>query len=159
MKLLTSVFLIFELCLLPLSAVGDDQNSSAVVTEQEDFKLDLSSVKNPFEPQLPKKPVVVEQPAKPQVEHPRELPPASVPARAPFEAPRVTNQLENQNKMNLSSLVVSGLIWNSDRPQAIINNQVVDVGDEISGFKIKAIKKTGIKVEYNGVTAMIETKR
>lgn len=48
------------------------------------------------------------------------------------------------------SLTISGIIWNSDRPQAIVNNQVVDVGTTVGDTTVLAINKTGIDVLYSG---------
>lgn len=50
----------------------------------------------------------------------------------------------------LPALTVQGLIWNSDMPQAIINDQVVKLGDEISGAKIVKIAKDGITIQFQG---------
>jgi hypothetical protein len=57
----------------------------------------------------------------------------------------------------LPPFTITGVIWNSDRPQAIINGQVVDVGDTVSNTKIVAIKKDGIDVLVEGVTMTIDT--
>lgn len=43
---------------------------------------------------------------------------------------------------------ITGLIWNTDRPQAIIDGNVLSVGDEIKGAKLLSVNKDGIKVEY-----------
>src|SRR3989338_3232286 len=48
------------------------------------------------------------------------------------------------------NLTISGIIWNSDRPQAIVNNQVVDVGTTVDNTTVLAINKTGIDVLYSG---------
>ena len=48
------------------------------------------------------------------------------------------------------AVVITGLIWNSDRPQAIINGQVVDIGDNIGEMEIVSINKTGIDLLYQG---------
>lgn len=43
---------------------------------------------------------------------------------------------------------ITGLIWNTDRPQAIIDGNVLSVGDEIKGAKLLSVNKDGINVEY-----------
>ncbi len=53
------------------------------------------------------------------------------------------------------SLTITGLIWNTDRPQAIINGKIVDIGDTVSATKIVAIRKNGIDVFFNGKTLTI----
>lgn len=45
-------------------------------------------------------------------------------------------------------LKVQGMVWNSDMPQAIINNQVFNVGDEIEGAKIVEINKNGVRLIF-----------
>ena len=54
------------------------------------------------------------------------------------------------------NLNISGLVWNSNRPQAIINGQVVSIGDTINDVKIVNIKKTGVEISYQGVTMTIK---
>jgi len=48
------------------------------------------------------------------------------------------------------ALKVSGLVWNTDKPQAIVNSQIVNVGDTVSESEIVSIEKTGIKILYKG---------
>ncbi len=54
----------------------------------------------------------------------------------------------NQAAAIAPTLVVHGLIWGCDKPQAIINNKIFYLGDEVEGAKIIEISKTGIKVLY-----------
>lgn len=42
---------------------------------------------------------------------------------------------------------ISGLVWNSDQPQAIVNGSVVNVGDDLAGWTIIDISKEGVMVE------------
>ncbi|NQT95898.1 MAG: general secretion pathway protein GspB [Candidatus Omnitrophica bacterium] len=58
----------------------------------------------------------------------------------------------------LPSLTISGLIWNTDMPQAIINGKVTKVGDTIEGVKLIAVAKEGITVEYSGEKVIIPKK-
>jgi hypothetical protein len=56
------------------------------------------------------------------------------------------------------SITITGLVWNSDRPQAIINGKVLSLGDTFMDtqsneeIKINKIYKTGIDVSYRGKT-------
>jgi hypothetical protein len=43
-------------------------------------------------------------------------------------------------------LVLSGIIWDAKKPYCIINERVVKVGDEISGYKVVDIKKDSVSV-------------
>lgn len=47
-------------------------------------------------------------------------------------------------------LVVQGLIWGGAFPQAIINNKVVSVGDNIDGARIIYIGKDGVIAFFQG---------
>ena len=44
--------------------------------------------------------------------------------------------------------IVSGLIWNSKKPAAIINDEVVAIGDQVSNWAISEITKDGVRVSY-----------
>lgn len=83
--------------------------------------------KNPFVPMTPKK--KEERPAAPQT--------PQLPVQPIQQAPVVP-----------PSLIITGLVWGSARPQAIIENTVVDVGDEIKGVKITGINQSGINFLY-----------
>lgn len=50
----------------------------------------------------------------------------------------------------LPKLSIQGLIVSDVRPQAIINNQIVGIGDEVSGATVVKIKKDGVMLEYRG---------
>ncbi len=45
---------------------------------------------------------------------------------------------------------VQGMVWGSKRPQAIIEDRIYNIGDEVKGAKIVGIDKEGIKVTYQG---------
>ena len=47
-------------------------------------------------------------------------------------------------------LNVQGMVWNSDKPEAIIEGQVFQLGDEIREAKIIEITKDGVKLLYKG---------
>ena len=50
--------------------------------------------------------------------------------------------------MNLS---LEGLVWNSDKPRAIINGQIVKVGQKVVEAEVLDIKKDGVKMRYKGM--------
>ena len=56
----------------------------------------------------------------------------------------------------LPKFSISGIIWNSKRPQAIINGQIVEVGDTISEIKITGIHKEGIEGLFDGKPVTIK---
>lgn len=43
--------------------------------------------------------------------------------------------------------IVSGLVWNTDLPQAILDNDVVNIGDDFNGWTITNISQDGILIE------------
>jgi len=45
-------------------------------------------------------------------------------------------------------LIIQGLIWNTDFPQAIVNNTIVTVGDIIDEAEILDINREGIMIKY-----------
>lgn len=52
------------------------------------------------------------------------------------------------NAIDLSGdLVLSGIVWDSRKPYCIINEKVVKIGDEISGYKVVEIKKDSVSVQ------------
>lgn len=117
-----------------------------VFVMQADCALALNS--NPFKSKLPVK--IVEPPKetikpklssddKPKIERPKINKPLDAPVK-----PVVKQELP------LPQLIISGIIWNTNRPQAIINNQVVDIGDEVSSTKIVSIQKSGIELLFDG---------
>jgi len=56
---------------------------------------------------------------------------------------------KNAAEVKLPVLKVQGLIWGGNFPQAIINNKVVRVDDEVDGAKIVSIEKDGLWVSFN----------
>lgn len=102
---------------------------------------DLSNLPNPFLPQLPAE-TVAEIPKPPGRLPPRpELPPP--PGAAP-EGPQTY------------SFTLSGLIWNTDLPQAIINGQVVKEGDQIDLWTVQNISRQGVELMYNDETVLVK---
>ena len=80
-----------------------------------------------------------------------------IPFKGPFEG-ELTTETSGVDVM-LPSMTFQGMIWSSERPQVIIDNNVYDIGDVIvigSGetadeIKIKNIDKQGIHLRYKGV--------
>jgi hypothetical protein len=98
--------------------------------------VDSYSSRNPFKNYLPEKPKV-EVP----IDDPNPTPIATELEPTPAEPVAPT----------LPQLVLTGLVWNSYRPQAIINGQVVDVGGTIGGAKVVLIQKGKVDLTFEGV--------
>ncbi|OIO36971.1 MAG: hypothetical protein AUJ74_00265 [Candidatus Omnitrophica bacterium CG1_02_44_16] len=54
----------------------------------------------------------------------------------------------SEDKFDYSSLRVTGLVWGNDMPKAIINDQVMGIGDVINEAKIFNITREGILFEF-----------
>ncbi|MBF0523377.1 MAG: hypothetical protein HQL24_10035 [Candidatus Omnitrophica bacterium] len=60
-----------------------------------------------------------------------------------------------QEKETAPNLTITGIIWDTDKPQAIINDRVVTIGSTFfesnnnGEIKILKIHKTGIEISYN----------
>ncbi|HPN87966.1 MAG TPA: hypothetical protein PLH56_01355 [Candidatus Omnitrophota bacterium] len=74
---------------------------------------------------------------------------------------------ENERKRKLEEeqkppqVTITGIVWNTEKPQAIINGVVLNIGDTIfdsqnEEIKINKIYKTGIDVSYKGKTWTIK---
>jgi len=57
-------------------------------------------------------------------------------------------KIKLEEEIVLPDFIIQGLIWNTDFPQAIINDFVVKIGDIIDEAKILDISKEGIKIFY-----------
>lgn len=55
-----------------------------------------------------------------------------------------------EEEITLPPLVVSGVIWGGNIPQAIINGKILKEGDSIEGVEILEIKKEGVIIFYKG---------
>jgi len=127
-------------------------SASATVYAQENrpnfsqFASRLSFIRNPFESQLPEK----EKPADEPIVHTHEPEPVARPPRKEEPSRRITPPPPPVKKDPVPTTTISGIIWNSDRPKAIINEKVVGVGDIVSGIKITNIRKSGIDGLFQG---------
>ena len=76
--------------------------------------------------------------------------------RDPFQGP-ITKEAVGGDRIKAGSgegkappLKVQGVIWGGSLSQAIINNKVVTIGDDIEGAKIIYIDRQGITVIFEG---------
>ncbi len=81
---------------------------------------------NPFIPQIP-------QTAKP----------------TPFVNPQATSTPNvTPETAPIPEFIVAGVIWNSKKPQAIINEQIVSIGDHINTWAVSEITKDGVQMTF-----------
>lgn len=73
-----------------------------------------------------------------------------------YKDPFRSRQQADPSQQNLAGMpalppmTIQGIVWGSDIPQAIVNNQVVRVGNALGSVHIISIKKEGIKVIFQG---------
>lgn len=112
-----------------LSQAEEQANLTAINTQDVDIPQDktraVSDIQDPFTPQIP-------QETKPA------LPIAVMP----------TPHIVAEQATPIPQFIVSGMIWNSKKPAAIINDQVVAIGDQISNWSIAQITKDGINMTF-----------
>ncbi|MFA5060227.1 MAG: hypothetical protein WC676_06320 [Candidatus Omnitrophota bacterium] len=120
-KILLPICLVF---LLASSASGEDEQILPIADDAQAFL-------NPFVPALPK-PAVVEP----------------VAVDSPIAIVEPQEQFIAQPMMELPNLLINGLIWNTNRPQAIVNNKIVGLGDTVDGVEIVAIDRSGIEIVF-----------
>jgi hypothetical protein len=61
----------------------------------------------------------------------------------------ITKQIKRPQASDENQLRLNGIIWNKDKPVAIIDDTVVMVGSRIAGRKIVAISFDYVEVEYH----------
>lgn len=57
------------------------------------------------------------------------------------------------------NLVLNGIMYLAERPQAIINNSVVGVGDTVSGAKVLSIDKASVLLSFNDMAITLTLKK
>ena len=78
--------------------------------------------------------------------------------RDPFKSYIPETEFPRASSFQLNKLNVTGIIWGTDLPLAIINGKVYKVGDEILGAKILGIDKKGVLLDYKGETYLLRPK-
>lgn len=53
-------------------------------------------------------------------------------------------------KLEIPAMKITGIVYDTDNPQAIINGKVVGVGSDLNGVSILAIQKGRIDARYEG---------
>jgi len=106
-----------------------------------------AALKNPFIPQLPKpepEPVVfTDQVFEPEPE----------PTPTPIPEPITSDRPQHVPKPHFT---INGLVWDTDHPQAIVNNNIIDKGEFVGQWKVINIEKQGITVQYRNYEYLIE---
>ena len=98
---------------------------------------------------VPAAPAAVPTAAAPRLAPP---PPPDQPwgKRDPFEIEAKRLPRGPKGADQFSGYKLTGIVWGSHGYQALINDRVVRVGDQVDGARIVRITKTGVEVEKNG---------
>ncbi|MDP2654551.1 MAG: hypothetical protein Q8Q08_11065 [Candidatus Omnitrophota bacterium] len=114
----------------------------------------LKSLRNPFIPQLPQ-----EKPKPPdKKDPPPRLPPVSdnqIDQRPTYQPPVAQQTPEPQPAASVPNFVISGMVWNSSRPQAIVNGKVVEIGASLDGWDVTNISEGGVTFRQGDVTLSV----
>ena len=136
---------------------------SVYAQEEKDLLVELENIRDPFMPQLPP-PKVLPQPqsavnpsgivAQSQLVNGGPNDPSRFIPKVPDGMPKTLNN--TPKAQDLHAVTVKGLVWNTDIPQAIVNDAVVRVGDVVSGMKIISIRQKGVEIVNNGVNVYLK---
>jgi hypothetical protein len=64
--------------------------------------------------------------------------------------PKPDEPAQEEAPVTVDFLTVTGIVWESDRPQAIINGKIVTVGGAVDGAEVTAIDAAQVKVRFKG---------
>ncbi len=169
---MTNLFILMMtlgIILNPYRAFSQEASKSQAAENGESKELsfslsdsDFNSLVNPFLDQFPKPIEPVAAPAPNSVTTPTSLPSnqEAVATRLPTETPPTLKPGSTTSSQSVKSskpqeitfpnFTINGLVWNTDKPQAIINSNVVSVGDSIEDSVIVDINQTGVEVLREG---------
>ena len=154
------------LFLFSFSVDGAEVKKENLAVKEINLDVDLEGVRDPFESPLPKKEPTPIPPPPPVTDSELSIPPTVPPRQedtphpTPTSFPSTGYQPPPPAASNVGNMEVTGIIWNSDRPQAIINGKVVEMGDEVNGLKIVKIEKTGVELgQAEGLTKTLKIKK
>ena len=121
---------------------------------------EMLSARDPFTPQVPQEAVRAQrvEPIRPVgVNEPVVLPPLPAVQEPSVSMPRQEDITWPPRILEpLPGIHIAGVVWDTDRPQAIIDGQIVGIGDTVSGVKITDIQKTGVTVLFQDRTETLE---
>ncbi len=86
----------------------------------------------------------------PQPENPAPMPEDKDQQR--FAIPQNITAPKGAEPPPMPNYKISGLVWNTQKPQAILDNTIVTIGDNLKGWTIVDISKEGILIEFTDQT-------
>lgn|SRR3989338_4762568 len=109
----------------------------------------LDSLRDPFASQLPLPPAEeIQKPAGDQSLSNQNRPSSD-------KTSQKNSQSAVEEPLKPPAVKISGLIWNSVNPQAIINDRILRVGDQIEAWRIEKINKDSIEISAQGKKILI----
>jgi len=81
--------------------------------------------------------------------------------RTPFKSPleeKKKKKVVVEEEIILPAMIVQGMIWNSPRPQAVIDKKIYNIDDIVNGAKIEDVTKDGVHLNYKGKEFVIRPK-
>ncbi|HSV43816.1 MAG TPA: hypothetical protein VLJ10_04600 [Candidatus Bathyarchaeia archaeon] len=134
---------------------GEEKNETVLAAEKiynrfsnqhRELDFDITNnqqrLRNPFLSQIPQD---VEPPVQNEIMDP--IPITAIPDDMP---------LKDEPPPNFS---LAGLVWNTEKPTAILDNSILGVGDSIKGWRITDINQKGVTIESaNRIRYLIQPK-
>ncbi|MBI4336082.1 MAG: hypothetical protein HY589_05450 [Candidatus Omnitrophica bacterium] len=77
---------------------------------------------------------------------------APEPSAPPQKEPEIIKEFPKDN------FSISAIIWGSKRPQAIINDKILGVGEKLDGAQIVGIDKKGVHLDFEGREVLLPIK-
>ncbi len=131
----------------PVLATASVTASDPKEDDLEDIMSDFVSIRNPFLSQLPVAAQIIKTPVEPVVQKVNNGVSQKSVANVIKAAPVVAAQL---TKTTGPEVHLQGIMWGIERPQAIVNDTVVGVGDMVQEMQITGITKDGVEVLVRG---------
>lgn len=131
--------------------------TSAWAQSEEEILQELEKIRDPFLSYLIKKiEIPPPPPPVPAVVKPPDVPkPKIEPIPVVVKQAITTLSVPKIDTGFLKDLKVSGVIWDTPMPQAIISDKVVKIGDVINGSTIILIDKKGVEITHNGLKYLL----
>lgn len=120
-----------------LSRVKRLEATTTTKTSDEDLSAesDPDTFRNPFVPQTPQPVMVTDDNA-------GKVPVAQVQRERPV--------------VPIPVFTLSGLIWNTKKPAAILNGKIVAIGDQVSNWSVQEITKEGVHVMFENQSLWVK---
>jgi len=68
------------------------------------------------------------------------------------------DELPPEELVPVPAFDIVGMVWNSRRPQAIINSSIVNLGDAVNGWIVTDISEQGVTMTYDTQSVVVEPK-